>query len=405
MNQAFQAIKVTDRVYWVGAIDWQLRDFHGYSTPAGTTYNAFLIVADEITLVDSVKAPFMDEMMSRIASVVDPSEIRNVISNHAEMDHSGCLPQLLHSIRPQRLIASAQGEKALREHFHWSHPVQVVADGERLSLGNAGLQFLDARMLHWPDSMFSYLEGDGVLFSNDAFGMHMASSERFADEVDESALLHEAAKYYANVILPFSPRVTKVVGKLRASGLEVSTIAPDHGPIWRQRPERILELYLRWAAQQPTRKAVVVFDTMWQSTARMAHAIAEGLSAGGIRVKVMPLDGTHRSDVAAELLEAGALLVGSPTMNNHMYPTVADVMTYLSGLRPKNLVGAAFGSYGWNPKAVADLEQALQAMGVELLEPGLRVCYVPDQEALAECRCFGAKVAARLDATVPEPQA
>ena len=397
MDRAFNAIKIAERVYWVGAIDWGIRDFHGYSTFNGTTYNAFLIVADEVTLVDGVKAPFMDEMMSRISSVVDPSEIRNVISNHTEMDHSGCLPRLLHLINPERLIASAPGEKALQAHFHWDRQVQVVEDGERLTLGDARLRFLDARMLHWPDSMFTYLEGEGILFSNDAFGMHLASGERFTDEVDEARVLFEAGKYYANLLLPFSHRVVKIVDSLRESDLEINMIAADHGPIWRHQPEKILDLYSRWAAQQPNRKAVVVFDTMWQSTAQMGRAIAEGLTAGGIEVKLMPLSGSHRSDVAVELLEAGALVVGSPTMNNQMFPTVADLMTYLKGLRPKNLIGAAFGSYGWNGQAVANLDKALVEMGVELVEEGLRVHYVPDEQALADCRALGANVAARLN--------
>jgi flavorubredoxin len=400
MSQAFHAVRVTERVHWVGAIDWELRSFHGYSTPRGTSYNAFLIVADEITLVDTVRAPFMDEMMSRIASVVDPSEIRNVISTHAEMDHSGCLPRLLHTVRPERLMASVQGERALREHFHWDQKVQVVKEGERLALGGANVRFLQAPMLHWPDSMFAYLEGDGVLFSNDVFGMHLAGTERFADEVDGAQLLYEAAKYYANVLLPFSPQMTKILDKLRASDLGFSVIAPDHGPIRREEPEQLLELYSSWAAQRPTRKAVVVFDTMWQSTARMAGAIAEGLASSGIGVKFMPLDGSDRSDVAAELLEAGALLVGSPTINNQVYPTVAGLVSYLKGLRPRNLVGAAFGSYGWNGQAVAKLDEALLEMGVELAEEGLRVCYVPDQQALAECRSFGTRVAAKLNAAL-----
>jgi len=400
MSQAFRAVRVTDRVHWVGAIDWELRSFHGYSTPRGTSYNAFLIVADEITLVDTVKAPFMDEMMSRIASVVDPSEIRNVISTHSEMDHSGCLPRLLHRVRPGRLVASAKGEKALGEHFHWDQQVQVVKEGERLALGAASVRFLEAPMLHWPDSMFAFLEGDEVLFSNDVFGMHLAGTERFADEVDGAQLVYEAAKYYANVLLPYSPQMTKVLEKLRASQLGFSTIAPDHGPIWREEPEQVLELYSRWAAQRPTRKAVVVFDTMWQSTGRMAGAIAEGLAASGIGVKFMPLDGSDRSDVAAELLEAGALVVGSPTINNQIYPTVAGLMSYLKGLRPRNLVGAAFGSYGWNGQAVAKLDEELLEMEVELADEGLRVCYVPDEKALAECRSFGTRVAAKLNAAL-----
>jgi flavorubredoxin len=257
-------------------------------------------------------------------------------------------------------------------------------------------------MLHWPDSMFTYLEDEAVLFSNDAFGMHLASVERFTDELDEAGLLYEAAKYYANLLLPYSHRVTKVVDTIRKSDLEISTIAPDHGLVWRQRPHEILEHYSRWAAQHPSRKAVVVFDTMWESTSRMARAIAEGLGSGGVEVKFMPLSASHRSDVATELLEAGALLVGSPTMNNQVFPTVADLMTYLRGLRPKNLLGAAFGSYGWNAQAVVNLEKALVEMAVELAAEGLRVHYVPDQQALDDCRAFGANVAAKLNSTIPD---
>jgi flavorubredoxin len=276
--------------------------------------------------------------------------------------------------------------------------VQVVGNRERLSLGGATLEFLEARMLHWPDSMFAFLEGDGVLFSNDVFGMHLATAERFADEVESGTLSYQAAKYFANILLPFGARVTKVVGGLRNSGLEIDVIAPDHGPIWRRQPEQIIDLYLTWVAQRPTRKAVVAFDTMWQSTAKMARAISEGLISSGIDVKFMPLAVSHRSDVAAELLEAGGLLVGSPTINNQVYPTVGGLMVYLSGLRPRNLLGAAFGSYGWNGQAVSGVEKAMSEMGVELAREGLRVRYVPDQETLGACRSFGVEVADKLNA-------
>jgi flavorubredoxin len=396
MSQPFQATQITDRVYWVGAIDWELRNFHGYLTSRGTTYNAYLIVADQITLVDTVKAPFMDQMMARIASVVDPSSIRNVISNHSEMDHSGCLPKLIHMINPDRVIASAQGEKALQQHFHWDQKVQVVKDNESVALGDAKLRFVETRMLHWPDSMFSYLEGDNVLFSNDAFGMHLASAKRFADQVDKTVLRYEAAKYYANILLPLSNLIAKVPAKLDSPDLKFDIIAPDHGPIWRKEPLQIVKWYVEWAAQKPSSKAIVVYDTMWQSTAQMARAIGEGLSRDGISVVLMPLSGFHRSDVATELLDAGALIVGSPTINGQLYPTVADVMSYIKGLQPKNKIGAAFGSFGWNGLAINQLENLLKEMGVEAVEESVRVRYVPDQRALAQCRAFGSRIADRL---------
>ncbi len=395
MTGGFEAVRVADRVYWVGAIDWGLRNFHGYQTSMGTTYNAYLVLGEKVTLIDTVKASFMPEMLGRIRSVIDPSKIDYVVSNHAEMDHSGGLPELLTVARPEKLFASPQGAAALAAHFHWDRAVTEVKTGDRVDLGGDSLKFVETRMLHWPDSMLSLLEGRKILFSNDAFGMHLASSERFADEVDEALLHREAAKYYANILMPLSPVVKGLLAKLPGLDLDFEVIAPDHGPIWRSDPSRIVELYARWAEQKPARKAVVLYDTMWQSTARMARAVVDGLAAGGVSVRLMPLDSAHRSDVATELLDAGALMVGSPTMNNQLYPTVADAMTYLKGLKPRNLVGATFGSYGWSGEATAQLREILGEMKVELVGEDLKVRYVPDEDDLARCRALGEAVAAR----------
>ncbi len=396
MNKSFQAIPLTDRVYWVGAIDWEIRNFHGYQTSRGTTYNAYLIMGEEPILVDTVKAPFVDEMLTRIASVVDPQRIHTLISNHAEMDHAGGLPRVTELLKPKRLLASAQGKKALEQHFHWSQPVETVADGQRVTLGNAAVRFFETRMLHWPDSMISFLEGDDVLFSNDIFGMHLASFERFADELPAPMLHEEAAKYYANIILLYSPVVGKLLARWPSLGIAPRLIAPDHGPVWRRDLPHVLELYARWSAQKPTRKAVVVYDTMWQSTARMARAIGDGLGASGVAVKMLPLSASHRSDVATEMLDAGALLVGSPTMNNQIFPSVADALTYLKGLKPKNLLTAAFGSYGWSGEAVGHLEATFQDMKLERGAEGLKVQYVPDEAALQRCRALGQGIAEKL---------
>ncbi|MCP4679793.1 MAG: FprA family A-type flavoprotein [Deltaproteobacteria bacterium] len=396
MDNAFKAVKVTDRVYWVGAVDWGLRNFHGYQTSRGSTYNAYLILADKVTLVDTVKPQFYDEMMARVASIVDPADIKYIISNHAEMDHSGALPRLVHTFNPEKIVASSKGVKALKEHFGWDREVEAVKTGDKLNLGNATLSFIETRMLHWPDSMFAFLEEEGVLFSNDAFGMHLATSERFADELDPWVLRREGAKYYSNILLHLSPIVSKLLDKLPSFNLDIKIIAPDHGPIWRQDLDRIIGYYAEWAEQRPTNKAVVVYDTMWKSTATMAAAVGDGLAEGGARVELMPLEGAHRSDVLTEVLDAGALLVGSPTMNNQVYPTVADVMNYLKGLKPRNLVGATFGSYGWSGEAVKHLDQIMEEMNVELVQKGFRVKYVPTEEDLAACRALGVEVAARL---------
>jgi flavorubredoxin len=396
MTAGFRAIEIADRVFWVGAIDWGIRNFHGYLTSRGTTYNAFLVLGERPALIDTVKPPFGDEMLARIASVIDPAKIEVIVSNHAEMDHSGFLPQAIERIRPSKIVASPAGRDALERHFRIGASIEAVKTGDALDLGGATLRFVEARMLHWPDSMFSYLAEGGVLFSNDAFGMHLATSERFADELDPALLREEGAKYYANILQPLSPIVRAFLDKLPGLGLDIRTIAPDHGPIWRREPGWIVDRYAEWAAPKPSRKAVVVYDTMWGSTAKMARAIGDGLAAGGASVVQMPLDGAHRSDVATELLGAGALLVGSPTMNNQLFPAMADAMTYLEGLKPKNLIGASFGSFGWSGEATAQLDERLKRMKVELVADGLKLKYIPSGEELEACRNLGLAVAEKL---------
>jgi flavorubredoxin len=396
MKQPYKAVKVTDDVWWVGAIDWNIRDFHGYQTRRGSTYNAYLIMADKITLVDTVKAPFREEMMARIADVIEPARIDYLVSNHSEPDHSGSLPEVIEAVKPEKVFASAVGVKTLREHFSLPAALTAVKDGETLSLGNRSLTFMETRMLHWPDSMFAYLGEEELLFSQDAFGMHLASLERFDDQVDPAILAYEAATYYANIILPYSPLVLKLLEKVTAAGLSFKMIAPDHGPIWRRDIGGIIGRYGRWAAQKPTAKAVVVYATMWKSTEKMARAISEGMAAGGLSVKLMSMDGVHRSDVVYELLCAGALAVGSPTLNNNMLPQMADIMTYLRGLKPRNLVGAAFGSYGWSGEAVRQIEEILDEMKAERSGEGIRVKNVPDTDALARCYDLGTSMAEQV---------
>jgi flavorubredoxin len=396
MKKPLEAVRVSGHVYWVGAIDWDLRDFHGYATARGTTYNAYLVLAEKIALIDTVRAPYVPELLSRIASVIDPEDIDIVVSNHSEMDHSGGLPEIVATVRPERVYASAAGVKALSKHFHGGPEVTPVKDGERLSLGDASLTFLETRMLHWPDSMFSYLDVDQVLFSQDAFGMHLASAERFDDEIDAAVMREEATRYYANILMPFSPLVTKLLERVKELALPTRVVAPDHGPIWRRDFGRIAGWYGAWAKREPTRKVVITYDTMWGSTAKMARAIADGAAGAGASPRVLPLRASTRADVATEVLEAGALVVGSPTINRGMFPTVADVLCYLKGLKPAGLIGASFGSYGWSGEAVGEVHGLLEEMKVELISPGVRTEYVPTEQALMECRELGQAVARRL---------
>ncbi len=392
MTNAFKAVKISNSVYWVGAIDWKLRNFHGYETSRGSTYNAFLIISDKITLIDAVKSNFYDEMISRIASVIDPSKIDIIVSNHSEMDHTGSLPRLIKEVKPEKIVASPKGVTALYEHFKWDVEVDAVKTGDTLDIGNGTLKFIETRMLHWPDSMFTFFEEEGILFTNDAFGMHLATGERFADEIDPWILDYEGAKYYANIILHLSPIVKRLLDSLPGLNLDIKMLAPDHGPVWRKNISWIIDKYASWAEQKPTKKAVIVFDTMWGSTATMAAAVADGLTEAGAYTKLLPLDGVHRSDVITEILDAGALIVGSPTINNQIYPTVADVMNYLKGLKPQNLKGAAFGSFGWSGEAVKQLNTILNEMNIDIVSDGIRIKYVPTDEDLENCRNLGLKI-------------
>jgi len=395
----FKAIKITDRVYWVGVIDWTLRDFHGYETPRGSTYNAYLVMGEKPVLIDTVKAPFKDEFIARISSVIDPGKIKYIISNHTEMDHSGLIPDMIDWIKPEKVFASIKGQEALNQHFRLKREITAVKDKETMKLGDLNFTFIEARMLHWPDSMFTYFNDEKVLFSSDGFGMHLATSQRFDDELDPSILEYEAKKYYANIIQPYAPVVLKALEKIGGMNLEFRFIAPDHGPVWRKDIKKILALYQQWAEQKPARKALVVYDTMWQSTAKMANAIADGLIKSGISTRVMKLRESHRSDVIAEAIDAGALVFGSPTINNNLFPTLADTLIYLKGLRPQNKIGAVFGSYGWSGESTKYLKEMLEAMKIPVLGE-IQAQYVPTEEILGQCWALGVKIADKLKETV-----
>ncbi len=396
MKDVFKAVKVTDSVWWVGAIDWSIRNFHGYETSRGTTYNAYLVIADKVTLIDTVKAGFGKEMLARIASVIDPQRIDYLVSNHSELDHSGSILETLEAIKPEKVFASAMGAKALAAHFDLPCDITVVPDGEQLDLGGKTITFAETKMCHWPDSMVSYLHEDKVLFSQDAFGMHLATREIFDDQCNKALLEHEAAKYYANILLPLSLSVSKAIKKLSDLGIECNIIAPDHGPVWRSDPKWIMDAYTKWATQPRTNKAVILYDTMWGSTDLMARAVGEGLAEGGATVKLMHLSSEHRSNVAAEILDAGALIVGSPTINNQVYPSLADCLSYLKGLRPIGMVGGVFGSFGWGGGAAKSLVSSLEKMSVELLAEPISSNYVPDSDVLGKCYDLGQLVARRI---------
>ncbi|MCD6273728.1 MAG: FprA family A-type flavoprotein [Deltaproteobacteria bacterium] len=385
-------LEIGKNIYSVGVKDWNIRDFHGYSVYQGTTYNAFLIIDEKIALIDTVKSEFADQLLDNIAKIVDPKKIDYVISNHTEMDHSGSLPRVMHKIGEDKpLYCSKMGCKNLSLHFSQKWNYQAVENGEELSLGKRTLAFLETRMLHWPDSMFSYLKEDKILFSSDAFGQHYAGPENFDDEIG-AAIMPHARKYFANILLPMAPLILKLLEKVNELGLEIDTICPDHGIVWRKDPAKIINAYLDWSSQEPQKKAVVIYDTMWHSTQAMAEAIAAGIGEEGVSAKPIHIRSSHRSEIMTEVMDAKGIIVGSPTINNGLFPTVSDFLTYMKGLKPKNKIGAAFGSYGWSGESVKLINRELEAMKFEIIDPGLKIQFVPDKESLAACIEFGKKI-------------
>jgi flavorubredoxin len=391
-------IEIADGIFWVGAIDWNVRDFHGYSTKQGTTYNAYLIMDEKITLVDTVRKGFGDDLINNISQIVDPKKIDYVISNHTELDHSGGLPRVMHKIGEDKpLYCSKMGHKNLSRHFSHKWNYQLVEDGGELSIGKRTLTFMETRMVHWPDSMFTFLKEGKILFSSDGFGQHYAGTEMFDDLIGDAIMPH-AKKYFANILLLYTTHILKLFEKVKDMALSINMICPDHGVMWRKDPLKIINAYVTWCQQKPKRKALVVYDTMWHSTEMMADAIVDALHQEGVEVMPMHLRRWHRSDIMTEVLDAGAVIIGSPTLNNGLFPTISDFLTYMKGLKPQNKVGAAFGSYGWSAEAVKLINKELEAMNFKLVGPGVKIQYVPDAQGIEACQELGRNIAKALPA-------
>lgn len=383
-------VKLKEGVFWVGAVDWNIRDFHGYKTPRGSTYNAYIILDEKTVLVDTVKGACFDELAMHVSELTSFNKIDYVIVNHVEMDHSSSLPKVIKLAQNAKVLASKKGKEELIKHYGPDfNVVETVKTGDELKIGKRTLRFLEAPMLHWPDSMFTYLVEDKILMPNDAFGQHLASSGRFDDEVDEHVLMDEAAMYYANILMPLAPLITRKINEVVQMNIPIDIIAPSHGVIWRKNPKKIIDAYLNWSAGATKQKAVIVFDTMWGSTDKMSKAIADGLISQDVEVKILKLRAVELSETVTEILDAKAVLVGSPTLNNGMFPTLGQFLTYISGLKPKGKLWGFFGSYGWGGGAVRDMVEVAKKAGFNVVEPSLEVKFVPDQNELQKCFEFG----------------
>ncbi len=391
-------VKLAEGVYWVGAVDWDTRYFHGhtFSTHHGTTYNAYLIIDEKVALVDTVFPPFAEEMLERVKQVINPQKIDYVIANHVEMDHSGSLPKIMSLATQAKLVCNVRCKEGLLKHYFTDWDFQVVKTGDKISLGKRSLSFLETPMLHWPDSMWTYLMEDEILLCNDAFGQHHASSERFDDEIDECILDYEAAKYYANILMPFGSIAVKKIGETQKLGWKIKMAAPAHGLIFRKNPQKIIDAYVRWEKGEAKNKVVIAFDSMYGATEKMALVIAEGLKAENVESDLYKLPVSDRHDVIAQVLESKGLLVGSSTVNNDAQPDIPSFLSNLKGLKPKNKIGSAFGSFGWTGGAVKAIETALQEMKIEIFEPGLAIKYWPDGDELNKCFEFGRRLAQKI---------
>ncbi|MFH1458166.1 MAG: flavodoxin domain-containing protein [Candidatus Omnitrophota bacterium] len=375
-------VEILPKIYSAGVVDWKVRTFHGhtYSTKRGSTYNAYLILDEKITLVDTVLGAFAHEFIENIRQVIPPEKIDYVIANHAEMDHSAALPEIMKLCPQAKVFGTAKCKEGLFRHYYGQWDFQTVKTGDKLKLGKRTFTFIEAPMIHWPDSMFTYCPEEQLLMSNDAFGQHYATGERFDDEVDACALMDEAAKYYANILWPLGSVILKKIEEVQKMDIPIKMIAPSHGVIWRKDPMKIVNAYVSWAQNEVKDKIVVAYETMWGATEKMARKIVEGITKAGVSVKLFDVSSSDRTEIIKEMLDAKGFMLGSSTHDNDMLPDLAGFLELVKGFHPKNRAACVFGSYGWAGGAVKEIEDVLKESGMELALPGFSVKYVPDEE-------------------------
>ncbi|HKZ17405.1 MAG TPA: FprA family A-type flavoprotein [Geobacteraceae bacterium] len=396
-----KSVELTKGVHWVGATDWAVRDFHGYETPHGTTYNNYLIMDDEITLVDTVKYDFSHITISNISRIVDPAKIRHVVINHIENDHATSIDKIMQLSPNATIHMTERGKKGLDRFYDTSEwDIRLVKTGDTLKIGKRTLLFIETPMLHWPDSMMTYCPEDKILYSQDAFGQHLASSGRFDDEFCETHCIEDldnaVTDYYANILMPFGSLIKDKIAEIQKMGLDINIIAPDHGVMWRSHIPRVLDSYLGMATGKADLTVSIVYDTMWKSTELMTVPIAQGLRDEGIDYKILKLRATPMNVVITEFWKSRGTLIGTPTLNNIMFPSLAEFLTHLRGLRPKDRLVSSFGSFGWGGGGVKDIFAKVKEIGLETFEPGIGVNYKPSDKDEESCYEFGRKFAAQL---------
>ncbi|MGA2774873.1 MAG: flavodoxin domain-containing protein [Candidatus Omnitrophota bacterium] len=392
-------LKIIPDIYSVGAIDWDVRNFHGhtYTTNRGTTYNSYLILDEKTALVDTVLGSFGHELIENIRQIIPIEKIDYVIANHVETDHSGALPELMKLIPKAKVIGTAKCKEGLYRHYYQNWDFQVVKTGDELKLGKRTLKFIEAPMIHWPDSMFTYCPQDALLMPNDAFGQHYATVERFDDEVDSCALMDEAEKYYANILWPLGSVILRKIEEVHKMNIPIKIIAPSHGVIWRKEPAKIINAYLNWAKNVTEPKIIIVYETMWGATKEMSRKILEGIVSEGVSAKIYDIASTDRTEVVKDMLSAKGFLFGSSTHDNDILPNIAAFLELVKGFKVKERLAAAFGSFGWAGGAVAEIEELLKKAGLEVFQPGLGIKYAPAEADLKACFEFGRSFASKIN--------
>jgi len=389
--------KLSKHSTWVGKTDWQLAHFHGdeYSTHLGSSYNSFLVRDKKTALIDTVWLPFDKEFVTRLKEEIDLKEIDYIVMNHNEVDHSGALPELMREIPEVPIYCTSKGEQILHGHYHQDWNYVNVRTGDTLTLGDTTLTFIEATMLHWPDTMMTHLSSDNVLFSNDVFGQHFASESLFDDSVDAEKMMDEAMKYYANILLPYSNMAKKKLAELKTLDLPIEIIAPSHGVIWQKRVGEILDRYEQWSQSYQENRIVIIYDTMWNSTRIMAENIALGIyeTDPGVTVKLLNASVHDKNDILTEIFRAKAIAVGCPTINNRLSHAMGGLLEMIKGLRFNSKKGIAFGSYGWSGESVGIINSMFKASGFDVIDDGLKIQWVPDVDAIRKCIHYGTALA------------
>jgi len=385
--------KINEYVTWIGKTDWELKKFHGdeFTTKKGSSYNAYLIQDEKTVLIDTVWLPYDKEFVSNLKQEIDLNKIDAIIIQHGEVDHSGALMELMKEIPNTPIYCTVNGVKSIKGQYHQDWNFIPVKTGDSFNIGKHTLKFIEAPMLHWPDTMFTYMEGADILFSNDGFGQHLASEHLYTDEVEQSELWEQAITYYANILAPFSMLVTKKINEILAMNLPIKMICPSHGLIWRKEPEQIIQKYLQWANNYQENQITILYDTMWNSTRKMAEAIAEGIQNADkeVIVKLMNTSKDDKTEVLTEVFKSKGVLVGSPTVNNGYLHSIAGILEMMKGMKLKNKVAAAFGSYGWSGEAVTQITEILKKAGLVVESEGIKAMWTPDEDIRNECIQFG----------------